>query len=314
MVSQAPLVSIIAVNFNQTAVTAAFLDSVRRLRYPSTEIILVDNGSAAPPGPWLQEHYPEVRYLETGRNLGFAGGNNVGIRAARGEYLLLVNNDTELEEDVVERLLACFEASEDVGMVCPLLLYHEAPGLVQYAGYTPLHPITARNRTIGQFEPDRGQFTEVRETPFAHGAAMLTSRKVLDRVGLMAEDYFLYYEELDWSARIRKAGYRILVEPRARVLHKESVSVGKDSPLKTYFMTRNRMLYMRRHASWWSCSAFMVYWFLLATPIHIARFLMQGKQRHLQAFRKAIGWHLRPRRAKTQEENPSIPAFLTQTA
>lgn len=314
MATNSPLVSIIAVNFNQTAVTAAFLDSVRRLRYPATEVVLVDNGSAEPPGAWLQEHYPEVRYLETGRNLGFAGGNNVGIRAARGEYYLLVNNDTELAEDVVERLLASFEASEGVGMVCPLLLYHEPAGVIQYAGYTPLHPLTARNRTIGQFEPDKGQYATLRETPFAHGAAMFTSRAVLDKVGLMAEDYFLYYEELDWSARIRKAGYRILVEPNARVVHKESVSVGKDSPLKTYFMTRNRMLYMRRHAPWWSRIGFMAYWFAVASPIHVFRYAVAGKRKHLEAFRKAMAWHLGLGRSNNAAQEPSIPAFLTKAA
>lgn len=314
MANNAPLVSIIAVNFNQTAVTAAFLDSVRRLQYPAIEVILVDNGSSDPPGAWLEQHYPEVRYLETGCNLGFAGGNNVGIRAARGEYLLLVNNDTELEADVVERLLACFSSADDVGMVCPLLLYHEPADVVQYAGYTPLHPVTARNRTIGQFEPDRGQYTEVRETPFAHGAAMFTSRAVLERVGLMAEDYFLYYEELDWSARIRKAGYRILVEPRARVLHKESVSVGKDSPLKTYFMTRNRMLYMRRHAPWWSRMAFMAYWLLVASPIHILRYLIRGKSRHLEAFGQAMVWHLGLGARKQEGTTPALPAFLSKAA
>lgn len=304
-----PLVSIIAVNFNQAAVTAAFLDSVRRLRYPNTEVILVDNGSADPPRALIRERYPEVRYLETERNLGFAGGNNVGIRAARGDYYLLVNNDTELTPELVDTLLARFTEDPAIGMLCPLIRYHAPAGIIQFAGYTPLHPVTARNRTVGQFEPDRGQFGRPAETPFAHGAAMFTSRAVVERAGLMDEGYFLYYEELDWSAAIRRAGYRIEVEPRARITHKESVSVGKDSPLKTYYMTRNRIRYMRRNAPAWSLVAFLAYWLAVVTPLHSLRFLARGQRAHLEAFWRGMAWHLGGDRPSA-EGPPAIPAFL----
>jgi GT2 family glycosyltransferase len=288
-----PLVSIITVNFNQGAVTAAFLDSVRKLSYGNCEVIVVDNGSEEPPGAFIQEHYPEVRYLETGRNLGFSGGNNVGLRAARGEYFLLINNDTELEPDAVDRLLDHFNSDPAIGMVCPLIRYYDRPDLIQYAGYTRMHPVTARNQTIGQFEVDRGQYAQPVSTCFAHGAAMFTSRRVVEAAGLMPELFFLYYEELDWSQRIRQAGYRIDLEPRAVIFHKESVSVGKMSTLKTYYMTRNRILFMRRNAPLWSWLAFLAYWLAVVVPIHTLRYAAKGQADHLRAFYRAMGWHWR---------------------
>ncbi len=303
-----PLVSIITVNFNQAAVTAEFLDSVRKQHYEHCEIIVVDNGSDVPPGQMIQANYPEVRYLETGRNLGFSGGNNVGLRAARGDYFLLVNNDTELTGDLIAQLLQHFQSDPTIGMVCPLIRYFDRPDLIQYAGYTRMNPLTARNRTIGQFEVDHGQYREPRSTWFAHGAAMFTSRRVLESAGLMPEVYFLYYEELDWSARIRKSGYRIDLQPQAILFHKESVSVGKLSSLKTYFMTRNRILFMRRNAPWWSLAAFLIYWFLVIIPVHTLRFMVRGQQGHLSAFYRAMLWHIRPVAKST--EHPVVPGLV----
>lgn len=303
-----PLVSIISVNFNQTAVTGAFLESIQHLRYPNIEVILVDNGSAEPPGDWVAEHFPDVRYLETGKNLGFSGGNNVGLRAARGEFFLLVNNDTELTPDLVDRLLEHFQSDPTIGMVCPLIRYFDEPKPIQFAGYTPMHPITARNRTIGQNSIDQGQYTVPMETAFAHGAAMFTSRAVVDRAGLMPELYFLYYEELDWSAAILRAGFRLSVEPRAVIFHKESVSVGRASPLKTYYMSRNRVLFMRRNAAWWSWILFLVYWMLVVAPVHSLRYWRSGQRDHLRAFWRAMAWHLQSKR--TREAPPAVPAFL----
>ncbi len=303
-----PVVSIITVNFNQAAVTADFLDSVRRQFYPHCEVIVVDNGSSEPPARLIQENYPEVRYLETGRNLGFSGGNNVGLRAARGDYFLLVNNDTELTPDMIHTLLRHFQSDPGIGMVCPLIRYFERPDLIQYAGYTRMNPMTARNRTLGQFEVDRGQYAQPSSTWFAHGAAMFTSREVVEKVGFMPEEYFLYYEELDWSASIREAGYRIDLEPRAVVFHKESLSVGKLSALKTYYMTRNRILFMRRHATWWSLLIFLAYFAGVVIPVHTTRLLARGQRDHLKAFYRALAWHIRP--MSTATEHSGVPRLV----
>lgn len=289
-----PLVSIITVNFNQAAVTTEFLDSVRKQNYDHCEVIVVDNGSDQPPGRLIQDQYPEVRYIETGKNLGFSGGNNVGLRAARGDYYFLVNNDTELTPDLIDQLLTHFESDAKLGMVCPLIRYFDRPDMIQYAGYTRMNPVTARNQTIGQYQIDKGQFHDSTPTYFAHGAAMFTSRKVVEAAGLMPEIYFLYYEELDWSARIQQAGFRIDLLPQAIIYHKESVSVGKLSTLKTYYMTRNRLLFMRRNAPLWSWMSFLFFWLLVVVPIHSLRYLFRGQREHLKAFYRGMAWHFRP--------------------
>ena len=301
-----PLVSIVTVNFDQTEVTLDFLASARKLSYPNYEVVVVDNGSRNPPGSRIQSLYPEVRYVESAENLGFSGGNNLGIRAARGEYFLFVNNDTVLTEDLVERLVRRFQADEKTGMVCPLIRYFDRPDVIQYAGYTEMNPWTARNATIGQYEVDHGQYADPRTTPFAHGAAMFTSRVVIEQVGALPERFFLYYEELDWSARIRRAGYEIVVEPKALIYHKESLSVGKLSSLKTYYMTRNRILFMRRNAPVWSLFAFVLYWTLVALPLHAIRFAIRGRWEHLGALFRGTIWNLFHPRREASESAPRI--------
>ena len=133
--SQHPLISIISVNYNQTEVTGDFLDSVRKLSWPNREVILVDNGSEQSPHEWVQQRYPEVRYFASEENLGFSGGNNLGIKEALGEYFLFVNNDTILEADLLEKLVKTATDHPDAGVICPMLIYHDQPRLIQYAGY-----------------------------------------------------------------------------------------------------------------------------------------------------------------------------------
>jgi hypothetical protein len=134
-------------------------------------------------------------------------------------------------------------------MVCPKIKFAWGNNPIQYAGYTPLSKITLRNSAIGCGEEDHGQYDTPHTTPYAHGAAMMVKREVIDKVGLMPECYFLYYEELDWSMMIRRAGYDIWYEPACTIYHKESQATGQNSPLKSYYMTRNRLLFAKRNIS-----------------------------------------------------------------
>ena len=141
MESRRPLVSLITVNYNGTEVTGELLKSLTTLQYPAIEVIVVDNASAEDPGPRLREIYPEVRVILSPKNLGFAGGNNLGIRAAKGEYLFLVNNDTELTSGLIEGLLDIFRRYPDAGMACPKFHYYYHPDIIEYAGYNELNRI-----------------------------------------------------------------------------------------------------------------------------------------------------------------------------
>lgn len=132
-------------------------------------------------------------------------------------------------------------------MVCPKIRFAWENHPIQFAGYTPLSRITMRNRSIGFGEEDHGQYDTAHSTPYAHGAAMMVKREAIEKAGLMPECYFLYYEELDWSMMIRRAGYDIWYEPACTIYHKESQATGQNSPLRTYYITRNRLLFVKRN-------------------------------------------------------------------
>ena len=161
-------------------------------------------------------------------------------------------------QPLIDRL----ESSPKIAMVCPKIRFSWGNNAIQYAGYTPLSKITLRNSAIGCGEEDHGQYDAAHPTPYAHGAAMMAKREVIDKVGLMPECYFLYYEELDWSMMIRRAGYEIWYEPACTIYHKESQSTGQSSPLKSYYMTRNRLLFAKRNIN--SPQKYLTYSYLIA--------------------------------------------------
>ena len=217
----------------------------------SIEVIVVDNASKEDEATFIEQHYPQVIVIRSKENLGFAGGNNLGIKAARGKYFFFLNNDTILKPQTSDfrHLTYRLESSPKIGVVCPKICFAWGNNLIQFAGFTPLSQITLRNHPIGCGETDHGQYNTAHPTPYAHGAAIMVKREVIEKVGLMPECYFLYYEELDWSMMIRRADYDIMYDPACTIYHKESQTTGQSSPLKSYYMTRNRLLFAKRNIS-----------------------------------------------------------------
>lgn len=290
---KAPLVSIITINYNQADTTCAFLESTRHLTYPNYEIIIVDNASVESPTEQInQGQYPNVIIISNEKNLGFTGGNNVGIAAATGDYMFIVNNDTELTSDLLERLLEPFLADERVGVTCPKIRYFYNPDVIQYAGYHPLNKLTGQTGAVGTHEVDRGQYDQSGATYFAHGCAMMVKREVIAQVGRFAERFFLYYEELDWSQRIQNAGYLIYYQATALIYHKESVSVGKANPLKVYYLTRNRILFMRRNTNPVQLTVFYAFFLCFALPKHSVIYSIKGQFAYLKAIWKGTWWNV----------------------
>lgn len=283
-----PLVSVITVNYRQAAITCALLDSIHQNSYKNLEVIVVDNGSEQDCTASFEKHYPAVKVLISQDNLGFAGGNNLGIKAAKGDFIFLVNNDTEWTAGLVEALLRRFDLDDSIGVVSPKIRYHHTPDRIQYAGFTEINPLTGRNETIGKNEKDSGQYDTAYLTPYAHGAAMMLRKEVLKEVGLMPENYFLYYEELDWCHQIKEAGYELWYEPQGLIYHKESASVGKLSTLKLYYLTRNRLLFMRRNIKGWRLGLFLSYFFSITFPLKSLFFLIKGEWNSFLTFQKAI--------------------------
>jgi GT2 family glycosyltransferase len=292
MKTEYPLVSIIILNYNQLKVTCEFIDSARSLEYPNYEIIMVDNASKEDPTFAIQSRYPEVRLIRNQINLGFTGGNNVGINAARGDYFLIINNDTEVVPDLIERMLEPFAKDARVGVVSPKIRYHSHRHIIQYAGYTEVNPFTGRNKTIGLMEEDNGQFDTPGHTAYAHGAAMMVKREVVETVGAMPDIFFIYYEELDWSAHIRRAGYQVYYQPTALIFHKESVTMGKESPMKVYFQNRNRILFMRRNTNAFQFMLFLLFYSVFAVPKNIIKYVRKGQLEHLRNFFRGLLWNV----------------------
>ncbi len=303
-----PLISIITVNYNGLDLTVELLNSIRRSTYPNLEIFVVDNASRENPRAFLKAHYPEVRFIRSEQNLGFAGGNNLAVQEAQGEYLFFINNDAEIRGGGLDLLVATFENNIKVGMVSPLICYfneskNAEADLIQYAGMTQVSALTARNKTVGEKELDKGQFSEPMETAYGHGAAMMVSREVVEKAGVMFNDFFLYYEELDWCERIRNAGFSIWVEPNARIYHKESASVGAMSTLKTYYINRNRIYFMRRNFGGFGFIGFALFLTFVTIPKNVLMFLLRGQFDHAKVFLKAVFWNVKdafnPKKAET---------------
>lgn len=267
--------SIITVNYNGIKDTCALIETIPFNEY--LEVIVVDNASTQNEASIIRKQFPKVKVIRSEKNLGFAGGNNLGINAAKGKYIFLINNDTVFKEFNIDSLIHRLESSLNIGIVCPKIRFAWGTNPIQFAGYTPLSRITIRNQAIGFGEEDYGQYDTAHPTPYAHGAAMLIKREAINKVGLMSEDYFLYYEEIDWSMMFTRAGYEIWFDPACTVYHKESQSTGQDSPLRTYYITRNRLLLVKRN--WHSIYKYLAYCYLmcLVAPRDIIKHILKGR-------------------------------------
>jgi len=301
-----PLVSIITVNYNQAEVTCALIESLNKITYPNFEVIVVDNNSVEDDPSIIKQRYPNIIYIENPINYGFAAGNNFGLMRARGDYVLLLNNDIEVPSNFMEPLIEKLERNPKIGAVSPKIKFYYQPDTIQYAGFTPINNITMRNASIGFREKDKGQYDVDKETAYTHGAAMMVPINVVKDVGLMSYIFFLYYEEADWCARIANAGYSMHYVHNSYVLHKESISTGKLSPLKIYYQNRNRIVFMRRNIQ---CREFYVslgYQLLVAIPKNAFSFLLKGKFSLFFAYYRAIGWNIKNIISKEIHENPKL--------
>lgn len=288
------LVSVITVNYNQPKVTEALLQSIfEHNAYANLEIIVVDNGSSQNPVPGWKQKYKDVQFIRSEENLGFAGGNNWGIEHAQGEYYFLINNDTEITNTLIGGLVQKLEENPLIGIISPKIRYYDQPDVLQYAGYTSMNYFTCQNRCIGQFEKDMGQYDHVTgETGYAHGAAMMIRRGAAEKAGLMSPLFFLYYEELDWCEKIKRAGYTVWVDMQQLIYHKESISVGKNSALKEYYMNRNRILFIRRNAPVVASLVFYPYFIIAVVPRNIIRYIKEKNFKFISVLFRAIWWNI----------------------
>ena len=292
--SKKPFVSIVTLNWNGLAVTLEFLESMKSSTYKNYEIIVVDNGSEIDPTDKIMDgNYLNTKVVKSAINLGFAEGNNFGMRylSPNYDFCFYINNDAEITPYLIEKCLLPFYEDSYIGVVCPKIRFHHNPTIIQYAGFNKMNMLTGKTTAVGSLEEDNGQHDISGYTYSAHGAAMMVKREVVDKVGRMAEKYFAYYEESDWSARIIKGGFKIYYQAQGLCYHKESISIGKQSALKVYFLTRNRIFYMRRNANLPQLICFVGFFSLLTIPKTILKLSIKKEWKHLKAFFDGIKWN-----------------------
>jgi GT2 family glycosyltransferase len=286
-ISAAPRVTVQILNWNGKVDTLQCLESLERLTYKCNEIVVVDNASTDDSVHAISARFPEITILQSGGNLGFAGGNNVGLRHLLGstsDFVLLLNNDTQVAPDLLERLLDVVTAHGDRTTVGAITLSLERPEAVQFGG-AAWEPATFHFRWLHGNLDDPAYTPEMIESDYIQGSAMLIPVAALREVGLFDERYFLVYEDTDWCYRARAHGYRCCISTRARIWHKESPSFGGKNALYVYFATRNRLLWARAHFGRRGLIAVIkrLYWTTLGDfRDHRAAFASQEKNRPLR--------------------------------
>ena len=283
-------ISFIVVNYNGLEDSCELIESIfahipLSLGY---EIILVDNGSKQDESLHVKERFPSVITVRSEKNLGFAGGNNLGIKKSSGDYLFLINNDTLLSDDSILKLVDFMDKNSQVAAASPKIYFPGETKILQYAGFTPMSRITLRNRSIGRGELDRGSYDCEGQTFATHGAAIVVKREVVDRIGYMPELYFLYYEEIDWCMNMKRNGYELWYVPSSSIVHKESRTTGEDSPLKRYYMTRNRLLFARRNMTKGAANLSICYQIMVANLKAVCISIVRGRMDLVRATLSGI--------------------------
>lgn len=277
-----PPVYIIILNYASGEDTLEAVSSLEKLNYSNYKLVVVDNNTPTDKRIGLKEKLPEeVKFIQTGANLGFAGGNNRGVKYALEEgadYLLLLNPDVKVEPDFLDHLVSVAESPKDypqikqpIGFLQPLIFYAGEDSDLIYSNGGKLN----WNNTFATLKDNAKHKDEInlKEEPFVSdyitGTALFVSREVIEDIGPMKEDYFLYYEDTDWSLRAQEAGYKHYIVPKARIYHKEAVSTGLHSYIHIYYNSRNGMFLGWRHNGLFGkvAVAFKSFWIFIKQPV-----------------------------------------------
>lgn len=283
-------VAVIILNWNRPDETLQCLRSVERLEYPNVTSLVVDNGSTDDSVALIRRAYPGVALLEAGENRGYTGGNNLGIEyALEGDasYIWLLNDDVLVAPDSLSILMEVALDEPLAGFLGPMVYMREEPRRILSAGCVLADGWQPQHRGMG--EMDRGQFDAVTEVDSLSGCSLLVSRQAIEAIGALDDDFYAYYEDVDWCYRGTQAGFRVLVAPQAIVWHPDTRHRDPGSPLVTYYMARNRLLFGAKHR--------------LGTGL-----LLQSVAGYL---RQAASWSLRPKwRHKRRQRDALLRAMV----
>lgn len=243
-----PRVITVILNTNRRDDTIACLRSLRQSDYKNHSVIVLDNASTDDSVAAIQDCFPDVQIIQLAQNRGYAGNNNVGITAAMeqgADWVFVLNEDTTLAPDCLSQLVDAAQQDPRIGVVGPMVYHYDDPRTIQSAGGQLDHHWASRH--IAQNEPDRGHFDRPRNVDWISGCAILVRRQVVEEVGALDERFFYYWEETEWCLRARRAGWRVVHVPTAKLWHKGVQQDYRPGPSVTYYNTRNRFLMMAKH-------------------------------------------------------------------
>lgn len=281
-------IAIVIVDFNSETLTRRCIDSLQRLGREDLAFMVIDNGGTIDADGFLSD-YPAAVLLQPGENVGFAGGCNLGLRAALdggAAWFMLLNPDTRAETDFLAPLIAAFEANPELGMACPTILVDDDSRDIWYAGsridWWVGRPVSFRDRSLLEREV-------VQPVPYLTGCAMMLRPEAVRQVGLMDDSYFLYFEDTDYTWAFINAGWSAAYVPAAKVLHRPSSTTGYQSEAYIYYFARNRIRFMRHWASWSQWVSFLIFHSFIRLPGALIVFgLLRGRPGAAWAFLK--GW------------------------
>jgi GT2 family glycosyltransferase len=251
----APKVAVIVLNWNGRDLTLDCLDSLLQSTYKNLEVWLVDNASSDDSVEAVQEKFAgQVKIIVNNTNLGFAGGNNIGIDralAAGADYVLLLNNDTVVDPGMVGHLADHLTQNAEAGIAGPKIYYHNPPNQIWFAG-GEVFPARATARHIGIREKDTGRYDTLKQTDYITGCALMARREVFEKIGRLDPVYMAYFEDTDFCMRARQAGFKIYYVPAGKVWHKISASTGGQLGLtKIKRKLRSTRIFFGRYARPW---------------------------------------------------------------
>lgn len=280
-----PHVFTIILNTNRREDTLACLTSLQQSTYKDNTIIVLDNHSTDGSAEAIRSCFPMVQVIDLVQNCGYAGNNNVGIQSAleqHAEWVLVLNEDTILAPDCLERLVQAGESDPQIGMVGPLVYHYDEPDVIQSAGGWMNRYWEAGH--FGKNERDRGQFNESRRVEWLTGCSLLVRREAIEQAGMLDERFFIYFEETEWCVRIRKAGWSCVHVPAAKLWHKGVQRNYEPKPSFTYYATRNHLFLMEKHRA--PFVAWAVVW--AQTIRTLTSWTVKPQWRHMREHRDAM--------------------------
>ncbi len=296
-----PKILIILVNWNTSDTTIECIESIKSTDYNNYEIIIVDNGSldVGELESFIIEKHPDISLIKNEKNLGYAGGNNKGIELAikmKADYILLLNNDTIVDRCFLKELVDYAEIKANIAVLNPKIYYYKPSDLVWFAGSTG-NLWTGCFKHIGKGRKDRSENNIPRETAYATGCAFFMKVSVIKEIGMLDDNFFAYSEDLDWSLRAKKAGYKCMYVPNSKIWHMEAVSItknmskankGRTTPFQIYLYYRNKLFIMRKHCAFFQRITYFVVLLCLEILPRMIGFIVLNRWEKLKSLNKGF--------------------------